>query len=160
VNLEYHIVSDNGDQYSLSLSSDGLSLSDEIRDAYGIELISIELMRIQGNGVTSSKTLACIEQIIADVFDSFPNAVLFYYCDFLNTIPSTTKHISPQEYRSRLFSDMFQRYVSHHDITGVSEVVVTIDGEEEPYFIHMIAREQHLSAVQKIGDQLRRDFEK
>lgn len=55
---------------------------------------------------------------------------------------------------------MFQRYVSHHDIAGVSEVVVTIDGEEEPYFIHMIAREQHLSAVQKIGDQLRRDFEK
>lgn len=160
MNQEYHIVSDNGDQYSLSLSSDGLSLSDEIKDAYGIELISIELMRIQGNGVTSSKTLACIEKMIADAFDSIPNAVLFYYCDFLNTIPSTTKHISPQEYRSRLFCDMFQRYVSHHDIAGVSEVVVTIDGEEEPYFIHMIAREQHLSAVQKIGDQLRRDFEK
>ena len=49
MNQEYHIVSDNGDQYSLSLSSDGLSLSDEIKDAYGIELISIELMRIQGN---------------------------------------------------------------------------------------------------------------
>ena len=157
---EFYIVSDSGDEYSLSLSSDGLNFSEEIRRDFGLELISIELMRIKGSGVTSTITLKTIEEQIAGTFEEFPESILFYYCDFLNPVPTNRQGLSPQEYRSRLFSLMFQRYITHNNILNVSDVLVTIEGEDDQYFIHMIARQQHLFIVQQLGERLRKDFEK
>ena len=160
MNREFYLISDSGDEYTLSLSSDGLNLYDEIRKEFGIELISIELMRIKGEGFTSRKILAEIENLIADTFEKSPDSILFYYCDFLNPVPSGTKKLLPQEYRSRLFSCMFQRYLLHRDLVGIHEVVVTVDGEDGPYYFHMIARERHLPVVRRIGEKLQQDYEK
>ena len=79
MNREFYLISDSGDEYTLSLSSDGLNLYDEIRKEFGIELISIELMRIKGEGFTSRKILAEIENLIADTFEKSPDSILFYY---------------------------------------------------------------------------------
>ena len=78
-------------------SEDGQLLAVEARERFGLDIISIELVRISGKGFTSIRTLSVIEQIIADAFKSNPTSVLFYYCDFLNPIPLTSKTIPPQE---------------------------------------------------------------
>lgn len=157
----YQITSENGDEYKISLSqNDWLNLSGEIKEQFGLDLISIELMRVSGNAITSSRTLATIEQLIADEFFSNPEAILFYYCDFLNPIPATSKKLLPQEYRSRLFSDMLQRYISQHNIQGFSEVVTVVEGIDEPYYFHLICRDHHLAKVQQIASKLQADFSK
>lgn len=157
----FHIFSERGDEYRLCLSSeDGHNLSKEIREDFGLEVISIELTRINGIGITSIRTLAAIEQAIAETYYPIDDAILFYYCDFLNAVPATRKAITPQEYRSRLFSLMFHRYILHHNIQGVSEMVIEINGLDEPYFFHIICRDRHLDAVKQISDKLQNDFKK
>lgn len=141
-------------------SEDGQLLAVEARERFGLDIISIELVRISGKGFTSIRTLSVIEQIIADAFKSNPTSVLFYYCDFLNPIPSTSKTIPPQEYRSRLFSLMCQRYLSSHGIHDISEVIIEVDGLDEPYFFHMICRNEHLPRVQHLAAHLKEGFEK
>lgn len=161
MNKVFQITSDSGDEYKLSLSqNDWLNLSGEIKNRFGLDLISIELMRVSGKAITTSKTLATIEQLIADEFFNNPQAVLFYYCDFLNPIPATRKNLPVQEYRSRLFSDMLQRYVSQHNIQAVSEVVTVVEGIDEPYYFHLICRDHHLTDVQQIASKLQADFSK
>ena len=157
----YNLFSKKGDQYRLSLSNEEWTdFRDEIRYSFGLELISIELIRVYGAGVTSCAILSSIEQLIADAFNENSNTLLFYYCDFVNPIPATRKSILPQEYRSKLFSLMFQRYCSQKGIDSVKEVVVRIDGMGEPYFFHLIAREEHLDKLQQIKDKVQKDFEK
>lgn len=161
MNRSITISSNQGDQYRLSLSDDdGLNLSKEIADKYGLRIINIELVRVKGKGIASSMTLHWIEQLTAETFWDYPDSLLMYYCDFLNPIPATKKRMFPQEYRSRLFSLMFQRYVKHHDVVGVSEIVVRIEGVDEPYFIHFITRDEHVQLVYSIAAELKEAFEK
>lgn len=161
MNKVYHLFSQNGDEYKLCLSTEGWpNLSSDVFSSFGLELISVELVRIKGDAVTSSSVLTSLESIIADCFFERHNAVLFYYCDFLNPIPSSRKTMPPQEYRSRLFSLMFERYCSHHSIKDVSEVKVVINGLDCPYYFHLISRNSQLDSVRKIAFQLQTDFEK
>lgn len=157
----YRIFSEKGDEYKLSLSDDdGLNLFEELAGRYHVQLISIELTRINGNGSTPAYILNRIEDLIAATLVEYPNAVMCYYCDFLNPVPSSNKPMPPQEYRSRLFSLMFQRYVHHHEIEGVSEVIVRVDGIEEVYYFHMITRNRHLGTVKQIATDIQGQFQK
>ncbi len=49
----------------------------------------------------------------------------------------------PQEYRSKLFDAMFQRYVKLHGIEDVRLSVVEVNGINEIYYFHVIYRETH-----------------
>ena len=48
-----------------------------------------------------------------------PNVILSYFCDFIHLVPSQRKDMSVQEYRSRMFSAMFKRYVSQEDLDAL-----------------------------------------
>ena len=59
--------------------------------------------------------------------------------DFITPIPKTKKNkMPPQEYRSRLFDVMFQRYVKLHGIRGVRLSVVEVNGINEIYYFLFI----------------------
>ena len=66
----------------------------------------------------------------------------------------------PQEYRSRLFERMFQRYVSQHKIENVRLSVVEINGINEKYYFHVIYREGHSMLASMIGSDLKEGFSK
>ena len=82
------------------------------------------------------------------------------FCDFISLIPSTKKNISVQEYRSRLFSNMFERYINCHNIGGIRNLVVTVKGIAEDYFAHVIVREEHIYLAKIIGEGVQKDFGK
>lgn len=71
------------------------------------------------------------------------NAILYFYCDDINEINRRNHDITPQKYRSRLFSRMFDRYMTSHDITGVVNASLEIRSDRDIY-IHIISRESHL----------------
>ena len=62
----------------------------------------------------------------ADLMHRHHNVVLSFFCDFIHLVPSK-KSIPVQEYRSRLFSAMFNRYMSQHHLDGFYNHVVEIE---------------------------------
>ena len=154
--------SSTGDVYHITLSEDHSVLSSEVIDTlHDVNIVGIELRRLAGNNSTGQEVLAAIENTIADFFAKHEDAIICYYCDFINPIPHTSKNsMPPQEYRSRLFDKMFQRYSSQHGITDVRLSVVEINGINEKYYFHVIYREAHSLLASMIGHDLKEGFDK
>ena len=165
MNQEFVIQSDQNDEYRLRITSEhiGMLSEDVLQElmSKGIQVIDIELERAKGNSVTSPKVLAKIEECIADVFLSHRDVMICFFCDFISLIPSSNKkNMSVQEYRSRLFSNMFERYINCHHISGIRNQVVTVKGIAEDYYAHVIVREEHIYLAKIIGEGIQKDFGK
>ena len=59
-----------------------------------------------------------------------------------------------------LFMKMFERYISQHSISGLMQSVLTIGGIEEDYYIHVIARSEHIKYVSVINEDIRAGYSK
>ena len=158
------IRSEKGDEYKLKITSEStVMIPDDIRLMLrnkGIEVLDIDLNRSKGLNLTDLKVLSQIEECVAEVFFQHPNAIICFFCDFISLVPSMKRHMSVQEYRSRLFSGMFNRYISLHNIVGVRNKVVIVRGVAEDYFVHVIARQQHMQYADIIGQGIQIDFGK
>lgn len=154
--------SPDGDVYHIALSEDHGVLSSEILETLGnIRVVGIELRRLAGRNTAGHDVLAALEDAIAEIFLQNDDVIICYYCDFVNPIPKTKKNkMPPQEYRSRLFDVMFQRYVKLHGIRGVRLSVVEVNGINEIYYFHVIYRESHSMLAAMIGSDLREGFGK
>lgn len=154
--------SSTGDVYHITLSEDHTLLSSKAIEALPeVNVVGIELRRLAGRNTTGQEVLAAIESTIADFFAKHENAIICYYCDFVNPIPHTSKNtMPPQEYRSRLFEKMFQRYCHQHGIADVRLSVVEINGINEKYYFHVIYRENHSLFASMIGRDLKEGLDK
>ena len=163
MNEIYTITSDSGDEYKLQFSSDRSGIiADAILDhlnSNGIEVVEIGLGRVKGLNVTSHQVLSQIEECIADLMQRHQNVLLSFFCDFIHFVPSK-KNIPVQEYRSRLFSAMFNRYVAQHHIDGVCNHVVEIEGVAETFYFHVIYRKEHEAYAEMIAEGHQKDFGK
>jgi len=158
-----NITSSRGDEYRLRLSSSGSRfLSDEIRlkVSSSIDILTIELERIKGQMPTGHAVLAQIEKIVADTFMQHSDSIICFICDFMSPIPSTRKKIPVQQYRSLLFTKMFERYLSLNAIEDVMQSILTIEGINEEYYIHIIARNKHVKYVNMLGEDIRTGYSK
>ena len=160
----YTLVSESGDEYKLQFTTERSGIiADEILDRIngdGIDVAEVGLGRVSGGNVTSTKMLSQIEECIADFMQRHENVVLSFFCDFINFLPATRKNIPVQEYRSRLFSLMFDRYVSQHNLTVYSNKVVEIEGVAEHFYFHVISRKEHLMYAEMIAEGYKKDFGK
>lgn len=154
--------SSTGDIYHITLSEDHGVLSSEVINSLNeVIVVGIELRRLAGKNSTGQEVLNAIESTIAEFFEKHDNVIICYYCDFINSIPKTSKNsMPPQEYRSRLFDKMFQRYTHHHGITNVRLSVVEINGVNEKYYFHVIYREIHSLLASMIGRDLKEGYDK
>lgn len=148
--------------YHITLSEDNGVLSAEVVEALGnVHIAGIDLRRLFGKHVTSQMVLSALADVIADFFLKDEDVIICYYCDFINSIPNTSKNtMPPQEYRSRLFEKMFQRYVKLHNLSHVRLSVVEINGINEKYYFHVIYRENHSMLASMIGSDLKDGFSK
>jgi len=128
----YTLYSENGDEYKLQFTTERSSLIannilDRLEQA-GIEVVEVGLGRVKGENITGHKMLGQIEACIADLLQRHPNVILSYFCDFINLVPRKKKDMTVQEYRSRLFSAMFKRYISLNDLDDICDNEVRIEG--------------------------------
>lgn len=154
--------SPEGDEYHITLSEDYGVLSHDVLKSLGnARVVGIELRRLSGRHVTRQGVFTAIEEAIAEALLQNDDVIICYYCDFITPIPNTKKNnIPPQEYRSRLFDAMFQRYVKQHSIDNVRLSVVEINGLNEIYYFHVIYREYHSVLAAMIGGDLKEGFSK
>ncbi len=160
----YTILSEDGDEYKLQFTTERSGIiEDELLDylnSEGLDVAEIGLGRIRGGNVTNIKVLYQIEDCVADFMQRHRNVMLNFFCDFINFLPATKKSIPVQEYRSRLFEVMFNRYVSQHRLNDFSNKIVEIDGLTERFYFHVISRKEHLKYAEMIAEGHRKDFGK
>ena len=159
----YTIFSETGDEYRLQFTTDRSNIiADRILDLLlqdGIEVVEVGLGRVGSTNVTSHRVLQRIEESIADFMTRNPNAILSYMCDFINLVPSNKK-ITVQEYRSRMFSAMFKRYMSQHHIADIFDDEIKIDGVAETFYFHVIYHKKHEKYAKMIADGHHEDLDK
>ena len=160
----YSLYSESGDEYKLQFTTDRSGIiADDLLDclnAKGIEVVEIGLARVKGQNVTSHKVLRQIEECIADLMQRMPNVILSYFCDFIHLVPSRKKNMTVQEYRSRMFSAMFKRYLSQHQELDMCDDEIKIDGVAEQFFFHIIYHKKHQPFAEMIAEGHIKDFGK
>ena len=160
----YTLRSESGDEYKLQFTTyrSGI-IADNLLDqlnAQGIEVVEIGLARVKGENITGHKVLHQIEECIADLMQRMPNVILSYFCDFIHLVPSHKKNMTVQEYRSRMFSAMFKRYVTQQQLFDVCDDEIKINGVTEPFFFHVIYHKNHQHFAEMIAEGHIKDFGK
>lgn len=163
MNYSFFISTRNGDEYRVMLSDADVSmLSQQVRDILitnDIDISEIIIDRLKGGESTAQEVLHAITGRIADLFADNGNLILYYSCDDMNPIPSrntkgSNKVLSVQEYRSKLFSHIFDSYMVSHQVSGFTNTPIIICGEGYSQFMHLIARDKHQSIVDSIKNDV------
>ncbi len=107
------IQTQDGDKYVLSvIDADITLLSDDIQQMLSdnnLQIGEIIIERTAGKQYTCYKVLYQIATWLAGIFAQHQGLILYYLCDDMNPIPNQNtkgknKDLSPQEYRSSLFT--------------------------------------------------------
>ncbi len=164
----FSFVNSSNDQYILSLSQDGDKfLSDHVADELrkqGVEVWGILLLR-KGHkeAVTSIGILSEISKSLTMFILQHPNAILYYQCDDMDDVPMNGRKknsgVSVQKYRSMLFSLMFDKQSRYVPLEMVN-VPIFFDFMGHETYIHIIARDSHLSLVNLLKQDIKEGFEK
>lgn len=163
MNYSFNISTRKGDEYRIMLSDANVSmLALQVRESLlvnDIDVSEIIIDRIRGGESTAQEVLHAITGRIADLFAENGNLILYYSCDDMNPIPSrntksANKDLSVQEYRSKLFSHIFDSYMVSHQVSGFSNTPIIINGEGYAQFMHLIARDKHLPIVNRIKEDV------
>ena len=84
------------------------------------------------------------------MFEENETVVLYFYCDDMHDIPRRNTNISPQKFRSDLFTRMFERYISMKHKTDIVNTPIIIQTEDRDIYIHLIAKNNHMSFVNTV----------
>lgn len=161
--ISLSIDKDNSDIYRIIISSiDTNILPQNIIDLFypDIEIADITLERTKGENKTKLDVLLKISAIIAGILEENQNLILYFYCDDRNDIPRRNSHESPQRFRSRLFSTMFDKYVqTHHEINFIN-TPINIRSNENDIYIHLISRKSQVAHIEGLKNFLINDLSK
>ncbi|MBO7433305.1 MAG: hypothetical protein J6U13_06075 [Salinivirgaceae bacterium] len=154
-------------EYRVSLTSvNQEALPDHIRAVLADENIDVsELMieRVSGKSATGQDVLHDITGWVAELFFANPNLIVYYSCDDMTPIPRRNKrggnrNMPVNEYRSKLFTRIFDTYMASHQVTGVTNTPIRIDNYENgigySLFFHFIARNIHNNVVEILKDNI------
>jgi hypothetical protein len=121
-----------------------------------IDISELMIERISGESTTGQDVLHDITSWVAELFASNPRLIIYYSCDDINPIPSRNtnsgnRNMPVNEYRSRLFTHIFDTYMNSHQVSGVKNTPVQLDNYENgkgySLFFHFIARDIHSDIV-------------
>ena len=129
-----------------------------------IDISELMIERISGESSTGQDILHDITGWVAELFASNPNLIVYYSCDDMTPIPSRNKKsenkdMPVNEYRSRLFTHIFDTYMTSHQVSGVVNTPIQLDnynnGIGYSLFFHLIARDIHSDIVEMLEDDIR-----
>lgn len=124
-----------------------------------IDVSELMIERISGDSTTGQDVLHDITGWVAELFSSHPNLIIYYSCDDMTPIPSRNTNSDNSQmpvnaYRSRLFTHIFDSYMSSHQVTGVTNTPIRldnyVDGVGYSLFFHFIARDIHSDIVEML----------
>lgn len=165
--VSYSIVQKDNEYRVLLTSVDIEVLPERIQEVLACREIDIsELMieRISGESTTGQDILHDITGWVAEQFAHNPNLIIYYSCDDMTPIPSRNKNsenkdMPVNEYRSKLFTHIFDTYMTSHQVSGVVNTPIQLDNYENgigySLFFHFIARDIHNDIVEMLKEDIR-----
>ena len=129
-----------------------------------IDISELIIERISGESTTGQDILHDITGWVAELFACNPNLIIYYSCDDMTPIPSRNKNsenkdMPVNEYRSKLFTHIFDSYMASHQVSGVINTPIRLDNYENgmgySLFFHFIAREIHSDIVEMLKEDIK-----
>ena len=157
MDITFDIQTDKGDQIMVALSYyDTETLQTFTHDPVTLTLTfyDVTLVRISGQGTVGIKTLKAICNELFKFMVGNDTVVLCFYCDDMTDVSRRHMEFTPQEYRSRLFSRMFDMYKRTNNITDIVNYRVKIETDDTPRFAHFLTPKRYFSAVRLLGNIL------
>lgn len=160
MDLSFDIKNTEGDHIMVALSYyDYETVSIISSDPLTLTLVfyDVTLVRKAGDGYVGYKVLFAVSDALAKFMDENEDAVLCFYCDASTDVRRNHDEMLPQEYRSNLFSRMFEMYVKSHNKSGFINHRVEIEDPNDSgnrQYAHFICRKEHEQAVAAIGQTL------
>lgn len=104
------------------------------------EVCDVSLERVSDYSGVDHKALHLISHMLFDFITQNPDNIIYFYCDDLHDLQRSRKNakITPQEYRSRLFSALFAQETKHQGTEGYIDDVISFEVDDVPRFIHLI----------------------
>ena len=136
----------------------------KILTSRNIDISELMIERISGESTTGQDILHDITGWVAELFASNPNLIIYYSCDDMTPIPSRNinsdnKDMPVNEYRSKLFTHIFDSYMISHQVSGVINTPIQLDNYEDgvgySLFFHFIAREIHSDIVEMLKEDIK-----
>lgn len=150
MDISFDINNDKGDQIRVALSYyDAESLQVFTNDPLILTLVfyDVTLVRVSGEETLGIKTQNAICDVLYRFMNDNDDVVLCFYCDDMTDVDRHHTQLTPQEYRSRLFSMKFEMYVRKNGITDIVNYGIKIEDKDNPRFAHFITSEKYLPAV-------------
>lgn len=160
MDLSFDIINSEGDHIMVALSYyDSETVRIFSTDPLTLTLVfyDVTLIRRAGERYVGYKVLFAISDTLAKFMEENEDAVLCFYCDASTDVRRNHENMLPQEYRSRLFSRMFELYVKSHKMSELINHRVEIEDPDNPtnrQFAHFICRKEHKDAVAAMGQLL------
>ena len=129
-----------------------------------IDISELIIERISGESTTGQDILHDITGWVAELFASNLDLIIYYSCDDMTPIPSRNKNsenkdMPVNEYRSKLFTHIFDSYMASHQVSGVINTPIRLDNYENgmgySLFFHFIAREIHSDIVEMLKEDIK-----
>ena len=145
MDISVSINSKLNDEYRIILSPFNLDIIPyEVQELLGddIEIVDVTLERVKGINPTDIGILLKISNIIGEILNDNGNLILYFYCDDMHNISRReNRGVSPQKFRSDLFSRMFDKYILSNGITNMINTPIEIKADRHIY-IHPKIRKQ------------------
>lgn len=151
------ISNDKGDLIKIALSCYdaeiiGMFTSDP--RALSLRFYDVTLSREKGTGTVGYKVLNVVSETLGRFLSENTDVVLCFYCDDQTDVERHNRDLTPQEFRSELFSVMFDKYISVHGLTELVNHRVKIMDGEFPRITHFISRKEYLDTMIMMGELL------
>lgn len=167
MNASYSIVKKDN-EYRILLTPVNIEVLPEhilnVLTSRKIDISELIIERISGESTTAQDVLHDITGWVAELFASNPNLIIYYSCDDMTPIPSRNKNsenkdMPVNEYRSKLFTHIFDSYMASHQVLGVINTPIRLDNYENgmgySLFFHFIAREKHSDIVEMLKEDIK-----
>jgi hypothetical protein len=120
-------------------------------ESIDIKIANVAITLISGAGMNNASTLFQISGIMKEYLNQ-NDVVLYCYCD-QKEIARGVKNItiSPQRYRSLLFSRMFDR---KNDDNFINNPIIIADEVHGDHYIHLISKKSNQSNIHAIEKEL------
>lgn len=111
----------------------------------------VVLARLDQNGTKAFECLSCVALKLVDFLENNPRSILYFYCDDVHDLNRRNRNISKQEYRHRLFSQMFN-YLKRKASKSITDEAIIREIDGEKIFIHLI----YFDDMKFAADELKR----
>lgn len=157
MDLSFEIKNTEGDHIMVALSyydADVVMAITPNPIALSLMFYDVTLRRESGGGYVGYKMLSTISDTLARFMNDNEDMILCFYCDATLDVKRHHDSMLPQEYRSRLFSRMFDMYVQSHHLIDLINICIKTEDSNNPQnkqFAHFICRKQHEPVVAQMG---------